>query len=181
MTFSNTLRCTLGIPLALGLAATALAADPPAQAVRGKALFLKSEKGTACGTCHSMQGAGTAVGPDLARLGGLLMPKGMVMAIKMTMTETVQEVKPAGGKAYPGRVQSKDGDVIKVWDLSVNPPELRTYGSKEIDKIKRDDQQKWKHPPTSADYSAEELADIIGFIRWAATGNEKPVKVEEVE
>ena len=34
----------------------------PAQAARGRELFLQSPKGTACGTCHAMAGIGTAVG-----------------------------------------------------------------------------------------------------------------------
>jgi hypothetical protein len=40
---------------------------------------------------------------------------------------------------------------------------------------------KWKHPPTSAGYSTQELADIIGFLRWAATGDSKEVKVDDIE
>lgn len=150
-----------------------------AQAERGKALFLKSPKGLACGTCHTMAGVGTAVGPDLKQIASLAMPRGMVMAIKMTMTETVQDVKPIAEKAFPGRVISKEGETMKLWDLSKNPPEIRTFDSKQIEKIKRD--QSWKHPPTSAGYTAAELADIIGFLRWAATGSEKEVKTEEVE
>lgn len=152
---------------------------PTAQAIRGKELFLKSAKGTACGTCHAMDGAGTAVGPDLTKLAGLAMPRGMVMAIRMSMTETVQEIKPVTGDAFPGRVELKEGDVLKVWDLSQKPPVLRTFAAKDVDKIKRD--EKWKHPPTSVDYEAQELADIIGFLRWASTGSQKEVKAEEVE
>jgi mono/diheme cytochrome c family protein len=46
------------------------AAGPKEQIDRGRELFLHSEKGTACATCHVLEGQGTAVGPDLTRLGG---------------------------------------------------------------------------------------------------------------
>ncbi len=39
----------------------------------------------------------------------------------------------------------------------------------------------WRHPPALVDYNAQELADIIGFLRWAATGSQKEIKPSEVE
>jgi len=40
---------------------------------------------------------------------------------------------------------------------------------------------KWKHPPASAGYTSDELADLIGFLKWAATGTQKEVAPAEVE
>jgi len=151
---------------------------PTAQTKRGRDLFLKSPKGTACATCHSMAGIGTAVGPNLKTLTSLATPRGLVSAIQMQMTENVQQVKTASG-TFPGIQKQKQGDEIQIWDLSANPPELRTFTSKDIVSMTRDD--KWKHPPASADYTSQELADIIGFLKWATNGSTKEIKAAEIE
>ena len=65
----------------------------PAQAARGRELFLHSPKGTACGTCHAMAGIGTAVGPDLTKLAAAVGPRGIASAIRRTVTAYVQEVQ----------------------------------------------------------------------------------------
>lgn len=149
----------------------------PPQAQRGRDLFLKSVKGTACATCHEMAGIGTAVGPDLTRMASLGTPHNLVMTIRMTMTNEVQLVKTADGK-FPGFLKQKKGDEIEIWDLSQTPPVPRKLTSKQITSMERDTQ--WQHPPAAAEYTAQEMADLIGFLRWVATGSPKEVKVTEV-
>ncbi len=148
------------------------------QAERGKELFLKSPKGEACGTCHTMAGVGTNIGPDLKVLASVVPPRGIVAAIQMTMAERVQEIQTAGGK-FPGLQKQKQGDEIEIWDLGKNPPELRKFASKDIVSMTRN--EKWKHPPASAGYTSQELADIIGFLKWAAAGQTHEIKAEEIE
>ncbi len=163
---------------ALALALSLAAQPPTEQTKRGQDLFLKSPKGTACGTCHEMAGQGTAVGPSLKNIASYAMPRGIVMAIRMSSTETVQLVTPAIGKAYPARVVDKQGATYKLWNLSGIPPVLLTLNERDVKSLTRD--QSWKHPPASAGYTSAELADIIGFLRWAATGNARAVTVDEV-
>ena len=151
----------------------------PAQAQRGQDLFLKTTKGVPCGTCHSLAGVGTAVGPDLKVLGGAVGPHGLVMAMHMTMTAYVQEVKVAGGSTFPGMLKGKTGDEMEIWDLSQMPPTLRKFASKEVTSMKNNTE--WKHPPAAVEYTSQEMADIVGFIKWAATGSSKTVKPEDVE
>jgi mono/diheme cytochrome c family protein len=150
----------------------------PAQALRGRELFLRSPKGTACATCHNMDGAGTAVGPDLSRLASVATPHSMVATIKMTMTNEVLLVKTADGK-FPGILKQKQGDDLEIWDLSKMPPVLQKLTSKQITSMDRD--TVWRHPPALADYNAQELADIIGFLRWASTGSQKEIKAADVD
>lgn len=171
------------IPFFLVLsAAAALCADnqpPTDQTKRGQELFLKSPKGVACGTCHEMMGIGTAVGPSLKNIASFAMPRGLVMAIRMSSTETVQLVTPIGAaKPFPARLVEKESGVYKVWNLTTTPPVLVSLAEKDVKSIGRD--QNWKHPPASAGYTAAELADIVGFLRWAATGNQKTVTPDEV-
>ncbi len=163
------------------LAALGLAADDnsiPAQAERGKQLFMKSAKGVPCGTCHTLGGIGTAVGPDLKKLASLAMPRGLVMAMQLTVTEYVQEVKVTGA-TFSGIQQQKTGDQIEIWDLSQLPPVLKKFSSKDVLSMARND--KWKHPPASAGYTSKELADLIGWLKWASMGSRKEIKPSEVE
>lgn len=150
----------------------------PAQAQRGRELFLKSPKGTACATCHNLDGVGTAVGPDLSKFASVATPHSLVATIKMTMTNEVQLVKTADGK-FPGILKQKQGDDLEIWDLSKTPPVLQKLTAKQIASMERD--TVWRHPPALADYNAQELADIIGFLRWASTGSQKEIKASDVD
>jgi hypothetical protein len=152
---------------------------PSPQAERGRELFLKSPKGVPCSTCHTLIGLGTAVGPDLTKMGSFAMPKGFVTAMKMSMTENVLVVKPQTGDPFPGILKQKTGDKMELYDLSQLPPVLRTFEAGQLPSITRDD--KWKHPPISAGYTSSELADIVGFVKWASTGSTKEIKVEDIE
>jgi hypothetical protein len=125
-----------------------------------------------------MAGMGTAVGPDLTPIASAAQPGGLVMVIQMQMTSVIQLVKTADG-SFPGIQKQKQGDDFEIWDLSQMPPVLRKLTSKEILSMDRD--LRWKHPPTSADYSSQELADIVGFLKWAATGATREIKVAEIE
>ena len=165
------------ISLLLGMAAAQDNQTLTPQVARGKELFLNSPKGTACGTCHTMAGLGTAVGPDLKKLASVVGPRGLVMTIRMTMTAYVQEVKSSQG-TFPGILKQKDNDDNEIWDLSQAPPLLRHLKSSQIESMKQN--QKWKHPPASAGYTPKELADIIGFLKWASTGVQKEVTVADL-
>jgi len=150
----------------------------PAQAERGRDLFLNNDKGAACGSCHALAGVGTAVGPDLKVLGSAVGPHGLVMAMHMTITAYVQEVKLTSGIIYPGMLKQKQGDDMEIWDLGPTPPVLRKVSSKEVASMKGN--SVWKHPPASIEYPAQDLADIVGFVKWASTGSVKPIKPADV-
>jgi len=155
-------------------------AKPPinAQATRGRELFLHSPKGTACATCHLVDGQGTAVGPDLTDIGSVVGPHGLVGTIKMSMTAYVQEVQSTTNGTFPGIQKQKEGDVLQIWDLSQTPPVLRTLKASEVTSMKQN--EKWKHPPAGAGYTQQELADIIAYLKWAATGSAAEVKPSDL-
>jgi len=174
------MKSILCVVLALSLSIAFAQEKKPttAQTQRGQQLFLHSAKGTACGTCHTMAGVGNAVAPDLTTMATYAPPRGIVSTMHMSMTEHVQLVTTADG-AFPGILKQKQGDDSEFFDLSQMPPVLRKLTAKEISSIQRD--QKWQHPPAAAGYSSQELADIIGFLKWAATGTTKEIKPSDVE
>jgi Cytochrome c len=175
------MKTTLCIASVLTLAVSLLAADKPpepAQSQRGRQLFVKSSKGVACGTCHSMAGSGTAIAPDLTTMATYAPPRGLVATMHMTMTEHVLFVKTSAGN-FPGLLKGKDGDETEYWDLSQTPPAIRKFASKAIVSAERD--QKWQHPPATTEYTHQELADLVAFLRYAATGSIKEIKASDIE
>ncbi len=157
----------------------ALAADGAgAQIERGRQLFLNSPKGLPCATCHSLEGKGTAIGPDLTRLAGVVGPRGLVMTIQMTMTAYVQQISLKNGRVFPGIQKQKEGDTLDIYDLSKTPAVLLHVKSGEVSSMKEN--TKWSHPPTSAGYTQEELADIISYLKFAATGVSAEVAVKDL-
>jgi mono/diheme cytochrome c family protein len=158
---------------------TAQEKQPPTpQIQRGHDLFLKSPKGVACGTCHTMAGVGTAVGPDLRKMASLVTPRGLAVVIQAESVPNVLAIKTAAG-TFPGIQKQKQGDELEIWDLGQMPPVLRKLTSREILSMNRDEH--WKHPPSTAQYTSQELADVVGFLRWAATGSQREIKAADVE
>ena len=151
---------------------------PATQIERGRQWFLHSSKGTACATCHSLEGAGTAIGPDLTRLASVIGPRGLVTTIQMTMTACVQQIRLQNGRIFPGILKQKDGEQMEIYDLTKTPAVLLKIKSADVAAMKTNN--KWSHPPTSTGYTPDELADIIAYLKFVATGVAKDVTASEL-
>jgi len=159
------------LPVLLFLQASA----PTPQIDRGQTLFY-SEKG--CGGCHALKGRGTAVGPDLRVLGKVGV-RALVTAIRATRTEYVESIKLKSSDSFPGMKVSADATSMQYYDLSKSPPELRKLAADDVQS--KTDNSTWKHPPATAGYTNEQIADIVAYIRWVAAGDRKPVAPGDVE
>jgi mono/diheme cytochrome c family protein len=146
------------------------------QVQRGEALFIENSRG--CATCHALKGHGTAVGPDLTVIGRLT-PAAIVTAIRSSVTQYVQQVKLKSGDSFPAMPAGEDEKALRFYDVSKMPPELRTIDRSEFQAAASQD--KWKHPPSIAGYTPQQLADIIAYIRFAATRVTNSVDPAEVE
>src|ERR1019366_9143455 len=137
---------------------------------RGEALFFGTANG--CSSCHLLKGRGTAVGSDLRGIGGLS-PGGIVMAVHSTAAQYVQDVRLKSKETFPAMPGAKDDKTIQLYDLSKTPPELRKVDLTDIEA--ETSTAKWKHPPGVNKHTAQQMADIVAYIRFAATGNRQPV------
>lgn len=153
----------------------AQAASSQTQIERGEALFLDAEKG--CGSCHALKGKGTAVGPDLTGIGRLT-PAAIVMAARSSVTQYVEVVKPKDGESFPAFTASTEGKNVTVFDLSKKPPEKRVLTAGEFTKSGND---KWRHPPSVTQIDPTQMADIVAYIKYAASGSKKAVDPSEVQ
>jgi Cytochrome c len=151
---------------------------PTPQIARGRELFTNSKKGVACKTCHSLAGIGTAIAPDLTTIASGGSVHSLVMTMHMTMTENVYRVKTAVS-SFPGILKQKVGDRVQYYDLSQIPPVLRTLYRNQIVSLERD--EKWRHPPALANYTQQELADVIAFLKYATTGTDKEILATDVD
>jgi mono/diheme cytochrome c family protein len=146
-----------------------------AQIQRGEALFFASPP--ACGTCHSLKGRGTAIGPDLKGV-ARLSPAGLAMAIRSTVTQYVQSMKVKSAGTFPAMTPGGDEKTVKVYDLSKMPPEVHEVDRSEISMSPNN---AWKHPPSAGKYTDEQIADLIAYVRYAGAGSKTPVDPADVK
>jgi hypothetical protein len=151
-------------------------AAPPDAAKRGRELFF--DKGPRCATCHSAEGKGTKVGPDLTKI-ARVSPRGLKVAILSTVTEYVVTAKLKSGESFPAMRMEQTGETVRLWDLSKMPPMERTLKTSEVDSYGGN--ATWKHPPSSAKLTNENLADLMSYVRFAAYGDRKGVNASEIE
>lgn len=153
-------------------------AAPTPQIERGREIFTNAKKGVACKTCHQLGGVGTAIAPDLTTMASYGSLHGIVMTMHMTMTEHVQRVKTTVA-SFPGILKQKYGDRVEYYDLSQIPPVVRTLYTREIVSVDRD--TKWRHPPALANYTPQELADLIAYLKFVTIGSKQEVAASEID
>jgi len=147
----------------------------PPQIERGQVMFVDAEKG--CSSCHALKGRGTAVGPDLKTISSMA-PRAIVTMVRSTLTQYVQNVKLKDGQSFPAMPGTKDDKTIQLYDLSKTPPEQRTVNLADIESMHNN--ETWKHPPLVREYTPEQMADIIAYIRWAGSGDKRKVDPDDV-
>src|ERR1044072_4764889 len=151
-------------------------AATPTQTERGQAVFLDAQNG--CVSCHALKGQGTAVGPDLTGIGRRT-PAAIAMGLRSTAPQYVQNVKLKSGEAFPAMPGKKDEKGVSLYDVSKMPPELHVVQQADVASMTGND--KWKHPPAAGKLSDQAIADVIAYIRYAATGAKKAVDPDDVK
>lgn len=157
--------------------ATIAAFRGPEQAGRGHRLFFEPEREGACGACHALGGRGIAVGPDLSNLGSKS-ARDMASAIRSNHSRHVLTATLNHGEVFPALRAEQAEKWIKLYDLSVTPPVLRTLERPEI--VSLHENTDWSHAGVVKDYRPEQLADIIAYIRWASSGEKAEVNGEQL-
>jgi nitrous oxide reductase accessory protein NosL len=103
----------------------------------------------------------------------------VAMAARSTVTQYVQVVTLKSKEKFPAFPASKDEKTVTLFDLSKTPPEKKVVAASDIASMGGNDT--WKHPPAAAKISAEQLADILAYVKWAATGSKKAVDPSEAK
>jgi len=129
----------------------------PPEAARGMDLFFDSK---GCGSCHSMGGRGTAIGPDLSHVP----EERLLRGIHATQSTRVRLVKLKDGESFPASGVVEEGGFVRVFDITAVPPVSRTLEKAEIESITTGN---WSHQSVVAGYPPEQIADIVAYVRWA--------------
>ncbi|MBZ2179743.1 MAG: c-type cytochrome [Acidobacteriota bacterium] len=133
---------------------------------QGRELFYDAQRAQRCSNCHRLQGMGTAVSADLAKLSKQQLGAEAVTAVRNARARRVQEVALKSGDRFPAVVLDRGPAVTRVYDLKSTPPVLRQLENSEIQVIQT--QRAWRHAQAVRGYTADELRAVWAFVDWAA-------------
>lgn len=150
---------------------------PPGQAAAGsivgtaqagRALFFDSTQPKSCQSCHSFDGIGASLGPDLSKVGNrpareiflsIVLPGEVKDPRYATVTLTLRS-----GERITGLKTEEDSESVRIYDLTELPAVLRTVQKPDIAKIETTNDS-----PMPKDYAAvytmKQLLDIVTFLR----------------
>jgi len=162
-------------------AATASSPAPvaiPPQAGRGHELFFDATRETHCGTCHAVGGRGIAVGPELSPMAAKA-PREFAAKLRSRRSQHVLWVRLKNGETFPALRASQDERSVRLYDLTTPPPVLRSFEPGEIQSLTP--YPDWRHDTYAQNLNAEGIADLVAYLRWAASGDKLEVPAAQVE
>jgi putative heme-binding domain-containing protein len=132
--------------------------------VKGKAMYAAS----LCQSCHTMQGEGGAIGPDLSQLGTRFSAKDILVAtiepnatISDQYHSTVLELK-AGGSIV-GRITNEDAKNYYISQNPFAPNDIKTV-SKSTVALKKNSEVSIMMPGLINRLNEEELKDLMAYL-----------------
>jgi mono/diheme cytochrome c family protein len=138
---------------------TAAGAMPP-RAKAGRELFFDAVRGTRCGTCHALENWGVAVGPNLAAA-----TLRSIEELRRPPLRSVRTARLASGEQFPALLVEEKGGWIRLYDLTVPPPVLRTVAASELRWL---ESAGWDHSAAVRSYTDAELQAVFEYLRWLA-------------
>jgi mono/diheme cytochrome c family protein len=130
---------------------------PAAQA--GREAFADQVRGLIrCSNCHQADGLGIAVTLPIGSV-----PDG-ISALKQAASPHV-ETATAEGDTFPVLALNKSGAFVKIYDLTIPPPVLRTFPKGTVT-FKAG--TSWRHSQMLTPYTDQELESILVFLRETA-------------
>lgn len=132
-------------------------AEMPDAAKRGKDAFFDPIRGVnRCGTCHSLEGWGTAIGPNLAAA------KATPASLR-NGSGKARTARTLDGESFPAIEADARPGWVRVFDLTSPPPVLRTFPA---GFLTWSGNPEWKHSAATSNYSDAELAAIAEYLKW---------------
>jgi len=144
----------------------------------GREIFFDTTQTQNCRVCHTVQGIGGKVGPDLSGIAGKS-PREILRSIVVVHAEVSEKystivITTTKGERFTGVKRDENDQVTRLFDTSTLPPVSRTFLKTEIAKI-----ENLKTSSMPGDYghrySIQQLLDLISFLK--TTDPTKPVSV----
>lgn len=145
----------------------------------GKALFFDAVQSRSCGACHTFDGEGTPIGPDLSKAGSRS-PRELFLNIVLphetkdpkyaTVTLTLRN-----GDTIRGVKKEEDGESIRVYDTTELPAVLRTVQKTDVAKVETAMESTMPKDYAST-YTLKQLLDLVTFLRSSQSGSAVTLK-----
>ncbi len=142
--------------------------DLRGDAAAGRELFFDSTQIQNCRVCHTAQGVGGKIGPDLSNLAGKS-PREILQGI-VTPHAAINEkyaaitITTRSGEKFTGVKRDEDETTIRLYDTSSLPPVSRAFLKSEVAKA-----EKLNTSAMPADYaskySLKQLLDLVSFLK----------------
>lgn len=133
---------------------------------QGRELFYDPQRLQRCSNCHRLQGIGTPVSVDLAKLSKQQLAADAVNSLRYGRPRRVRGVVLKDGDRFPAVVVDRGATETRVYDLKGVPPVLRNLRSTEIQAIQQ--QSGWRHAQAVQGYTTEDLKAVWAFVNWSA-------------
>jgi len=171
------LSSTAPIKAADTIATKSLAGSPQA----GKALFFDSSQPRSCYACHSFNGEGTPIGPDLSAASSRS-PRALFLSIILT-----RELKDSpyatitvalrNGEKIVGVKKEEDAESLRVYDTTELPAVLRTVQKTDVAKVEYANESVMPKDYAAA-YTMKQLLDIVTFLK--SSKSKSPVTLNDL-
>jgi putative heme-binding domain-containing protein len=139
----------------------------------GKQLFFDTSQSKSCQSCHTFQGMGASIGPDLSKLGGrsarelflaIVLPGDARDQRYRTLTVTLKD-----GEKIIGVKKDEDSDSLRIYDVTELPAVLRTVqkGQIAVSEISSASPMPKEYARI---YTLKQLLDLVAFLKSEAKG-----------
>ena len=164
----------LSFPAASSSTAPVISAEPIASSSlvgssqAGKALFFDSSQPKSCHACHSFNGEGTPIGPDLSAaasrsprelLLSIILARGLKDAQYATITVALRN-----GEKVVGVKKEEDAESLRIYDTTELPAVLRTFQKADVAKVEYANESVMPKDYASA-YTMKQLLDLVTFLK----------------
>jgi putative heme-binding domain-containing protein len=144
--------------------------DLRGDAVAGRELFFDTAQLQNCRVCHTVQGVGGKIGPDLSSLTskspreilqGIVAPHAAIDEKYATIILTTR-----GGEKFTGIKRDEDETMIRLYDTSTLPPVSRAFLKSEVAKTEKTEKSAMPADYASK-YSLKQLLDLVSFLKFS--------------
>jgi len=133
---------------------------------QGRELFYDPQRLQRCSNCHRLQGIGTSVGVDLAKLSKQQLAADAVNSLRYGRPRRVRGIVMKDGDRFAAVVVDRGATETRVYDLKGVPPVFRNLQNTEIQAIQQ--QSGWRHALAVQGYTTEDLKAVWAFVNWVA-------------
>ncbi|MEJ7607405.1 MAG: c-type cytochrome [Bryobacteraceae bacterium] len=149
---SNTTATSASPPIAVAAPVAGTTPSVPERPSRLASLFFDPAREIRCGSCHELKDKGIKLAPLSATL--------------PAKPGLVKHVTLRSGDSFPGLIVVRDDETVRVYDLSVPPPVLRSFDPDQVTSVEVETQ--WNHSLVTREYKPGEIAEILRLLSEAA-------------